>query len=185
MVTDETILDLFFARSERAIQETDRKYGPVLRRLAGNLLADRRDAEECVSDAYWGAWRAIPPARPSPLLPYLCRITRNQALKIRERQGAARRRGTCAATEELESGLAGADTAETALEARELVRTLEAFLDTLSPENRVIFLGRYWFADSCGDIARRVGLSEKHVSVRLGRLRKKLRSYLTERGICP
>lgn len=78
---DEDIMDLFFARSEQAIRELDTKYGKICHKLSYNILNNRRDAEECVNDAYLGAWNAIPPARPDPLLAYLVKIVRNLSLK--------------------------------------------------------------------------------------------------------
>lgn len=85
--------------------------------------------------------------------------------------------------EEIEACLAGPDTVEAEVDAKELTRILEQFLDTLSVQNRVIFMRRYWFSDSCREIAAFAGLSEKNVSVRLTRIRKKLKDYLTERGV--
>lgn len=85
--------------------------------------------------------------------------------------------------EEIEAGLAGPDTVEAEMDAKELTRILEQFLDTPSVQNRVIFMRRYWFSDSCREIAAFAGLSEKNVSVRLTRIRKKLKDYLTERGV--
>ena len=85
--------------------------------------------------------------------------------------------------EELEDCLAGADEAVQALETKELARCIERFLDTLSREDRVIFLCRYWFADSCRQIAGRVGLSEKNVTVRLARMRRKLKEHLAGEGV--
>ena len=74
---DSTIIELFFARSEQAIRELDDKYGKVCHSLSYNILNSRQDAEECVNDAYLGTWDAIPPARPNPLLAFLCKIVRN------------------------------------------------------------------------------------------------------------
>ncbi len=178
---DEAIIALFDARSEDAIRALDTKYGALCHSLAYNIVNDRQDAEECVNDAYLGAWNTIPPARPNPLAAYLCKIVRNLALKRYWSRAAAKRGGGfTVAMEELEPYLAAPDTAESQLEARELARIIEGFLDTLSRENRVIFLRRYWFGDSGREIAGRVGLSEKAVSVRLTRLRRKLKQYLTE-----
>ena len=87
------------------------------------------------------------------------------------------------ALEELEDCLASPHTVEGDLEERELVRLIEGFLDTLSPENRVLLMRRYWFSDSYGEIAAQTGLSEKNVSVRLTRIRKQLRQYFEERGV--
>ena len=184
MIEDEKIIDLFFERSEQGIRELDNKYGAVCHKLSNNIVNSRQDAEECVNDAYLGAWNAIPPARPNPLLIYICKIVRNISLKIYYRKEAAKRSSTYTiAMEEIEACIADPKTVEAEIEARELARIMESFLDTLTTENRVIFMRRYWFADSYKDIAEFVGLSEKIVSVRLTRIRQKMKSYLAERGI--
>ena len=85
--------------------------------------------------------------------------------------------------EELDACLASPSTVEEEIETKELARIIEDFLDTLSKENRVIFLQRYWFSDNYSDIAKKVGISEKSVSVRLTRIRKKMREYLLEREV--
>ena len=183
MIEDEKIIELFFERSEQGIRELDIKYGKVFYKISNNILNDRQDAEECVNDAYLGAWNAIPPARPAPLLTYICKIVRNVSLKRYHRKEAAKRSGShTVAMEEIES-IASPNTVETEYEAKELARIIESFLETLNAENRVIFVRRYWFADSCKDIAELVGLSEKNVTVRLTRIRKKMKDYLTERGV--
>ena len=184
MVADEEILDLFFARSEQGIRELDNKYGRLCRRLSCSIVNSRQDAEECVNDAYLGAWNAIPPARPSPLLPYIAKIVRNVSQNAYWKKAAAKRNSRyTVALEELETCFADSKTVETEIEAREFARILGAFLDTLSPENRVIFLRRYWFADGYREIAALLGLSEKAVSVRLTRIRGKMRRYLQEREV--
>ena len=181
---DEKIIELFFERSEQAIRELNMKYGKICRSLSYNIVSSREDAEECVSDAYLGAWNAIPPARPDPLLSYIAKIVRNLSLKLYWKKEAAKRGGHYTmALEEIEGCIAGQNTAEDELDARELARILGEFLDALTVENRVIFLRRYWFADSCRDIAELVGLTEKNVSVRLSRTREKLRRYLMEREV--
>lgn len=140
--------------------------------------------EECVNDAYLGAWNAIPPERPNPLPAYLCRIVRNLSLKMYYRKQAAKRNSSHdIAIQELEGCLSGLNTVEEAMEARELAGIIESFLDTLMAENRVIFMRRYWFSDNYKEIAGQVGLTEKNVSVRLTRIRGKLRQYLIERGV--
>ena len=181
---DSEIISLFFDRSERAISALDRKYGSVCNRTANNILGDREDAEECVNDAYLGVWNAIPPANPHPLLSFVCRIVRNVSLKRYEYNTAVKRNSHYdLAMEELEDFLASSSTVEEELAKQELTALIEAFLDTLSREDRVIFLRRYWFAEPYNEIAEKVGLSEKNVSVRLVRIRKRLRSYLSEREV--
>ena len=131
-----------------------------------------------------GAWNAIPPAKPDPLLTYICKIVRNISLKIYYRKEAAKRNSAYTiAMEEIEACIAGPNTVEAEIEARELARIIESFLDTLTVENRVIFMRRYWFSDSCKDIAEFVGLSEKNISVRLTRIRQKMKNYLAEREV--
>ena len=184
MIEDEKIIDLFFNRSEKAIQELDIKYGKVCHKLSYNILNNKQDAEECVNDAYLGAWNAIPPTRPNPLLSYIVKIVRNISLKIDWRKEAAKRSGHYKiALEEIEGYITDQKTVEDEIEARELARIIEEFLDTLTVENRVIFMRRYWFADSYKDIAELVGISEKNISVRLTRIREKMKQYLIEREV--
>ncbi len=184
MVEDEAIIELFFSRSEQAIREVDVKYGKTFHSLSYNIVGSRQDAEECVNDAYLAAWNTIPPERPNPLLAYLCKIVRNISLKLYYKNTAAKRNSRyTVAMEEIEACMADPNTVESEVEAKELARMIESFLDTLSAENRVIFMRRYWFADSHGDIAELVGLSEKNVSVRLTRIREKLKRYLREREV--
>ena len=184
MIDDEKIIELFFERSEQGIRELDMKYGKICHNLSYNIVNSRRDAEECVNDAYLGAWNAIPPARPNPLLSYLLKIVRNISLKIYWRKEAAKRSSHYTiALEEIEACIADQKNIEEEIEVRELACIIESFLDTLTIENRVIFMRRYWFSDSYKDIAEFVGLSEKNISVRLTRIREKMKQYLIEREV--
>ena len=184
MIDDEKIIDLFFERSEQGIRELDNKYGAVCHNLSYNIVNNRQDAEECVNDAYLGAWNAIPPVRPNPLLSYIVKIVRNISLKIYWRKEAAKRSSHYTiALEEIEACIADQKNIEEEIEVRELACIIESFLDTLTIENRVIFMRRYWFSDSYKDIAEFVGLSEKNISVRLTRIREKMKQYLIEREV--
>ncbi len=184
MTDDEKIIEMFFERSEQGIRELDMKYGAICRNLSYNIVNNRQDAEECVNDAYLGAWNAIPPTRPNPLLSYIVKIVRNISLKIYWKKEAVKRSGRyTVALEEIEGCIADPKTVEDEIEAGELARIIEDFLDTLTLENRVIFMRRYWFADSYKDIAEFVELSEKNISVRLTRIRMKMKQYLIERGV--
>lgn len=181
---DEAIIELFFARSERAIKELDLKYGKVCRKISSNILQSTQDAEECINDAYLGVWNTIPPERPNPLLAFLCKIVRNLSIMRYHRNTAIKRNSYYdVAIEELESCLASPVTVEKEVEISELTHIIDSFLETLSQENRVIFMRRYWFSDTYTDIAERVGLTEKNVSVRLTRIRKQMRDYLAEREV--
>ena len=181
---DGAILELFFARSESGITELDAKYGAIFHALAYNLLGDREDAAECVNDAYFGTWRAIPPERPEKLCSWVCRVVRNTCVDRLRRRGAGKRGGSYElALDELDGCLVSPENVSDAVELNELTREIDNFLGSLSEENRVIFLRRYWFADSIADIAGRVGMGEKAVSVRLTRIRKRLREYLKQREV--
>ena len=183
-MNDEGIIELFFERSEQAIEELDKKHGRVFHTVSYNILNNLQDAEECVNDAYLGTWNAIPPAKPNPLLAFVCKIVRNISLKRYEQNTAAKRNSYYdVAMEELEDCLASTTTIEEEIAERELTEIIESFLDSLSKESRVIFLRRYWFSDTYADIAKQVGLTEKNVSVRLTRIRKELREYLLEREV--
>lgn len=181
---DEAIVELFFARSEKAIKELDLKYGKVCRKISSNILHSPQDAEECINDAYLGVWNTIPPERPNPLLAFLCKIVRNLSIMRYHRNTAMKRNSYYdVAIEELESCLASPVTVEKEVEISELTHIIDSFLGTLTQENRVIFMRRYWFSDTYTDIAERVGLTEKNVSVRLTRIRKQMRDYLAEREV--
>ena len=181
---DSKIIELFFARSELAISELDAKYGPVCRKLSYNILNDLRDAEECVNDAYLGAWNAIPPQRPNPLLTFVCVLVRRYSI-MRHRANTAMKRNSSydVSLAEIEQMLHAPDNVEKTIEAKALARIIEQFLDGLSDENRVIFMRRYWFSDSYSDIAKQIGITEKNVSVRLTRIRKQLRDHLIEKEV--
>lgn len=184
MIEDEKIIEMFFERSEQGIRELDIKYGTVCHNLSYHIVGSRQNAEECVNDAYLGVWNTIPPARPNPLLSYVLKIVRNISIKIYWRKEAAKRSGHYTiALEEIEGYIADQKTVEDEIEARELARIIGEFLDTLTLENRVIFMRRYWFADSYKDIAEFMGLSEKNISVRLSRIREKMKQYLIEREV--
>ena len=181
MINDEKIIELFFERSEQAIRELDEKYGKIFRSLSYNITGSTQDAEECLNDAYLGVWNAIPPQKPDMLLPYACKIVRNVSLKRYYREEAAKRNSRCTlALGEIEGCIADRSTVDAEIDAGELTRVIKAFIDKLDAENRVIFMRRDWLYDSCKDIAELVGLSEKNVSVRLTRIRQKLKNYLSE-----
>ena len=181
---DEKIIELFLARSEAAIQELEIKYGRICHKLSYNILRDMRDVEECVNDAYLGVWNAIPPEHPNPLLTFLCKIVRNISIKRYQANTAAKRNSTYdVAMSEVADYILSPNNVEAEIETKALARIIENFLDTLSVENRVIFLRRYWFSDTYSDIARHIGMTEKNVSVRLTRTRKQMRKYLLERGV--
>lgn len=184
MIEDEKIIDLFFNRSEKAIQELDIKYGKVCHKLSYNILNNKQDAEECVNDAYLGAWNSMPPHRPSILSTFLGKIVRNLSFNRYKHNTADKRGGgeLPVVLEELSDLVSGKDEVEQAFDQKELTKAIDTFLDSLSPEKRSIFISRYWYTDSISEIAVRYGMNDGAVSMTLNRLRLKLHNYLLERG---
>ena len=181
---DEKIIELLFGRSEEALKEIESKYGRLCLGLSENILGNRQDAEECINDAYLSVWEAIPPAHPDPLCAYICKIVRNLSLKRLAREHAAKRNSQYTVSmDELEECLPATGTIEEEIESKALANMIEDFLETLTEENRVIFLRRYWFSDTYESIARQTGLSVKNVSDRLVRLRKALKQFLAKEGV--
>lgn len=180
---DRQIIALFYERSEQAITELSKKYGDLCFKIAINILSDPQDAEECVNDAYLGAWNSIPPQNPTPLRAYLCRIVRNLALKKLRTNTALKRGGQLEISlSELENCIPD-NTFDEHLSAKELTAHLNAFLSTLHRDDRVMFLKRYWFAEPLSEIAKTFGITEHNASVRLGRIRKKLYQYLKSKEV--
>lgn len=181
---DSKIIELFFERSEQAIIELSKKYGSICAKIAFNILNNESDAEECVSDAYFGVWNTIPPQRPEHLLGYVCRIARNLAVKRYRLNTAKKRNGAYdVALDEIEECLMSQTSVEDEFAAQELANAINGFLGTLDADSRVMFVRRYWHSDSISDIARLFKKSEHYVSVRLFRVRKKLKKYLIKEGV--
>ena len=179
---DRTIIDLYFERSERAISETDKKYGRYCRYIASNILHSDTDAEECVDDAYMSTWSAIPPAKPLSLRAFVGRITRNLALNRYEHKRAQKRcAGVEAVLDEISELVAAPEGDPVDMIA--LRDGLNEFLGTLTRRSRMIFVKRYWYLASIKEIAADVNASESSVKVSLHRTRCELKEFLEKKGI--
>lgn len=184
-MTDQQLLELYFARSEQAITETEKQYGSLCYTISYNILYNREDAEECVNDTYLSAWNHIPPTRPTIFSVYLSRITRNLSID-RWRKSHAGKRGkgqVTAAVEELEYCLTKGDDPEKAYLQKELTEVLNEFLGTLTQVERKVFVSRYWYLDSVGDISNNYGFSIPKVKNMLMRTRRKLKKHLEQKGV--
>lgn len=179
---DSKLIRLLWDRNAEVLQLLHRKFGPRLFATARSILGNPMDAEETVNDTYFAVWNTIPPQRPNPLSAFIYKIGRNLALK-RYRDNTALKRNTTyqLSLEELAGCIPG-PCLEESLDARELGRLLDLFLDGLSLENRNLFLRRYWFGDSVKDVANAFGLTQNAASVRLSRIRSQLKDYLTKEG---
>ena len=175
---DQDIIDLFFARDERAIAETARQYGRACMQVSMNILQSRSDAEECVNDTYLKTWNAIPPTRPDSLCAFVCRIARNLSLnRLRDLRREKRARDMTLPLDELENCIPSSME-----DASELADLLNGFLAELEESDRAIFMGRYWFSYPVEELAEAVKLAPKTVYKRLCKTRERLRAYLAERG---
>ena len=180
---DAKIIDLYFARNEDAIQQTDAAYGRKLYCLADRILHDAQDSEESVSDTYLKTWETIPPKRPVYFYAYLAKICRSFALgKLDWKAAAKRKADVVSLTDEMALCIPD-QRKEAEISAKEIGRAMNGFLENLSQESRVIFLRRYWFCDSIAEIAERYGISESKVKMRLHRTRKQLADFLNKEGI--
>ena len=181
---DKTILDLYLARDELAITETDRKYGGYCYSVANRILCNQEDSEETVSDTYWHAWNSIPPYRPSFLKMFLAKVTRNLAFTRWRKQSAAKRGGgeTELVLEELAGCIPGTEQIDDQLNVKELAGVIQAFLDTLPKRDQDIFLQRYFFFDDADTIAARFRIKRTNVNLVLSRTRRKLKTHLTQEG---
>ena len=180
---DTKILELYFARRESAIAETDNAYGRRLHTLADRIVRSFEDAQECVSDTYLKAWQTIPPRRPDSLFAYLAKICRYFALGRLDWRNAARRKAEVVSlTAEMELCIPD-NSRERQLSGRELGQLLNQFLSELPRDSRVIFLRRYWYVDTVAEIATRYGMTESKVKTQLHRTRKKLAEFLQKEGV--
>jgi RNA polymerase sigma-70 factor (ECF subfamily) len=182
---DGQIVDLYWARSENAIAETERKYGRYCYYIAHNILHNHEDCEECVNDTYLNAWNAMPDQRPGNLSTFLGKITRNLSLNRWELYNA-KKRGlgqTPSALDELQECIPSSDHVERIVDDIALAEILNRFLATLSKEKRMIFMRRYWYLSPIAEIAADYSMSESKVKMSLFRSRNALKQVLEEEGI--
>ena len=180
---DTKIIELYWMRNEDAIAETEAAYGRRLRRLASRILGNSEDAEESVSDTYMKTWETIPPKRPTYFYAFIASICRHLSLhKVDWNQAAKRNAEVVTLTQEME--LCIPDTSrDREMEAKEIGKALNAFLEGLPQQTRMIFLRRYWHVDTIAEIAQRYGITESKVKMQLSRTRAKLCTYLEQEGI--
>ena len=180
---DLSIIELYFARDERAIKETDIKYGKLCHKIAYNILNNEEDSEECVNDTYLGVWNAIPPTRPSSFIGFLCRITRNLSLKRIEAMARQKRaRATVISLHELAEILPDENIGD-GVSNENISKLISEFLRKEKKDVRNVFIRKYYFFDSIGEIAKRFDFSESKIKSMLYHTRKKLKEYLIKEGV--
>ena len=181
---DQEIVSLYWNRHERAIQETEKKYGKYCYSIAYRILENHEDSEESVNDTYIDAWNSIPPHKPNMLSTFLGKITRRIAIdQWRSSHAEKRGCGECALVlDELEECITAENSVETELEKKQLTEAVNGFLQTLSLTERRIFICRYFYMDSVESVCKKFGFSESKVKSMLFRAREKLRVYLRKEG---
>lgn len=176
---DKDIVALYFERDEAAIAESERAYGAYCRAIAMSILDDPSDAEECVNDTWVAAWGSMPPKRPSILRTYLGKLTRNVAInRLKKRRRHKRGGEFILSLQELSECIPAPEEEEDG-RLRDL---LDEFLASAEPLDRKLFVGRHWYNRSVSVLAQGYGLSPNAVSIRLTRMRDRLRTFLKERG---
>ena len=180
---DSQIIKLYWDRDEAAIRESDAAHGAYCHAVAMNILSNREDSEECVSDTWLKAWNVIPPQKPDRLRNFFARITRNLAIdRYRKRTAEKRNETMKTVIDELEGVLSGEESVESEMDRHELTASINRFPESLSLRDRQIFIRRYFWCESTAKIAGDLGLRTNSVNVTLHRMRNKLREHLTKDG---
>lgn len=186
ILDDRTIIQHYWDRDERAITETDKKYGSYCHKIAENILENSEDAKECVNDTYLKTWNSVPPEWPKIFPAFIGKIVRNTAFNYYTRIHAQKRGGsmTEVVLEELDECIPDKN-AEFIQDDCELTGIINTFLESLSERNREIFVLRYWYNEKISYIAATMKMSENSVFSVLNRMRRKLRKILEEKGVKP
>ena len=181
---DDRIVELYWQRSEEAIQHTDQKYGRYLMKLSYNILADWKERKESVNDTYLSAWKSMPPHRPSALLTYLCKITRQISIDVFRKRNSAKRQASeyALSLSELDDCVSVGNTTEQDVDLHLLAEAIQDYLAVLPEETRDAFIGRYFFSDSIREVAGYYGMSESKTKSMLYRTRIGLKKYLVQEG---
>ncbi len=180
---DHDIIELYFERDEKAIDETARKYGKLCFGIANNIIGNENDAEECVNDVYLGVWNAIPPQRPGSFRAFVAKIARNLALtRLKYNKADKRSSHILVSLDELEEIIPHTDNFSLT-DDRQIGGWISEFLYSQSEEIRNIFMRKYWYFDTVEELCQRYGYSESKIKSILFRTRSKLRIYLNEKGV--
>ncbi|MBO4701023.1 MAG: sigma-70 family RNA polymerase sigma factor [Lachnospiraceae bacterium] len=180
---DKQIIELYFNRSEQAIEETSSKYGKLTRSVSYRIVRNEEDTDECVSDTYMALWNTIPPENPDPFVAYICRLARNISIK-KLRYNTADKRNSFydVSIGELEEVLTANSDVQKEIEAEELQASINSFLKTLKKTDRVIFVKRFWFNMTLEEISEETGYSKNYINVHLHRTKERLKAHLTKEG---
>lgn len=179
-IDDEQIIEMLFDRNEQALKITDKKYGPLCRKIAYSIIRNYEEIDDCVNDSYFQLWNAIPPARPKSLKAYICGIVRNVAVKICREQ--ARYNESHTNFSELAGLFSDGVKPEEQLDSRILGAYINEFLASVEKTNRKIFVLRYYYNLQTRDIASMLKIKDATVRTKLFRTREELKKFLIDKG---
>ena len=182
---DEQIIDMYWQRDPDAIQETDKKYGLLLRNVAQNFLMDSQDSEECQNDTYLKIWNASPSARPAAFSSFIIRIMRHVAID-RYREKSSKKRIPSQFTisiEELENALSSEMSVEEIYEAKELGKLISEYIRGLNERQRYIFFDRYYMAEPVEKTAANLSISVQTAYREIEKIKQGLKEYLKGNGV--
>lgn len=180
IIADEQIIELYWRREEKAIQETDKKYGQFLFRIAYNILHERFDCEECQNDTYLGVWNAIPPTRPTVFPAFITQIMRRIAIN-RYKEKASKKRIPSELTismEDVNGTLHGDVSVAVKYEMAEVGKIINNYVRELSDRQRYIFIDRFYLAESVETIATDLSISVPTVYREIDKIKHSLKLYL-------
>ena len=183
-IGDEKIIDMYWVRDPDAIEETDQKYGPLLRNVAYNILLDALDCEECKNDTYLKIWNTIPSTRPTAFPAFIMQIMRQIAID-RYREKSRKKRIPSQMTvslEELET-MSGGLSVEEVWEAKELGRLITKYVEGLNERQRYIFIDRYYLAEPVEKTAADLSVSAQIVYREIRKMKYGLREFLEKNGV--
>lgn len=178
---DALIVNLFDSSPEDAMDALSEKYARLCRRIAGNILTDPRDVEECVNDSLLEIWKRLPADRPEQLTAYVCRIARHIALNRLEYNRAAKRAGELLPLDEYAEAFPD-ESLRPDTDERELGRIINRYLREQKPDRANLFIRHYYFCESVKTIAQSHRCSEAKVRSQLARMRAALREILKKEG---
>lgn len=174
---DNQIIELYWNRNEKAISETDIKYGKYCNYIAYNILRDTEDSNECVNDTYLKTWNCIPPKKPDVFKLFLAKITRNLAI---DKYRKNKHKSTMEEVLDELSDCTSNTNIENEVVYSDMLKNINIFLDNLPIDKRRIFIDRYWFFESIETISTKYELNKGNVKMILSRIRKNLKEYLKE-----
>ena len=185
--SDEQIIELYWSRDEKAIEETDRKYKKYLYGIAYNILHDNLDCDECLNDTYLGTWNAIPPAKPSIFQVFLFKITRNISIARYKKNRAYKRIPSemTVSIDELDKYITYNEfdsPVDEDYHTNRLARIFSDYLRVISDKKRFIFISRYYCSDSISNIAEMLRISDRTVFRELSAIREELKAILIKEG---